>query len=72
VPKDPRLILQASIPDNRTAIGIGGGKGDSCRLALDLYSEDPAEFARLFEYRGERLIVTIIKEDDIHKGGSND
>ena len=63
------LALQAIIPDKASAIAFDGGAGDKCRLVLDLFSEQPAEFLKLLKLRGERLIVTFVKEDDIHQGG---
>jgi hypothetical protein len=62
---DVALALHAIIPDKASAIAFSGGAGDSCRLVLDLYSEQPAELLKLLHLRGERLLVTFIKEDDV-------
>ncbi len=69
MPKTDPLALQAIIPDKASAIAFDGGAGDKCRLVLDLFSEQPAELLNLLKLRGERLIVTFVKEDDIHQGG---
>ncbi len=63
---DP-LALQAIIPDKASAIAFDGEAGDKCRLILDLFSEQPAELLKLLKLRGERLIVTFVKEDDIQR-----
>jgi hypothetical protein len=58
------LALQAIIPDKASAIALSGGAGDSCRLVLDLYSEQPKELLKLLHLRGERLIVVLTREED--------
>ena len=64
------LALQAAIPDKASAVAFSGGKSDSARIVLDLYAEDHAELARILDYRGERLIVTFIREEDVpHHSG---
>jgi hypothetical protein len=59
------LALHAIIPDKANAITFSGGAGDSCRMILDVYSDQPEELLKLLHLRGERLIVTFIKEDDV-------
>lgn len=63
----PPLTLKGVIPDKSSALTFGGGKGDSVRLILDLYSEDQAELLRLVNLRGERLYVTFIREEDVER-----
>lgn len=67
MPKPKILSLQAIIPDKASAISFSGGKGDSCRVVLDIFAEDPAELAKVLAYRGERLIVTLMLEDDVER-----
>lgn len=69
MPKTEPLALHASIPDKASAIAFDGGSGDKCRLVLDLFSEQPAELLKLLKLRGEVLIVTFVKEDDLQRGG---
>ena len=68
MPKPNPLALQAVIPDKASAIAFDGGAGEKCRIVLDVYAEDAAELLKLLTLRGERLIVTFVKEDDIFKG----
>ena len=63
--KEVALALQAIIPDKANAITFSGGAGDSCRMMLDVYADNPEELLRLLQLRGERLIVTFVKEDDV-------
>jgi hypothetical protein len=70
MPKPDPLALQAVIPDKASAIAFDGGAGEKCRIVLDLYSEQPEELLKLLKLRGERLIVTLIREDDIPKNKS--
>lgn len=65
-PNSP-LALQAVIPDKASAIAFAGGAGDHCRLVIDLFSDDPAELLKLLNMRGERLIVTLMREEDIQR-----
>jgi hypothetical protein len=66
MPTKPELLaLQAVIPDKASAIAFDGGAGEKCRLVLDVYAEEPGELLKLLNLRGERLIVTLMKEDDV-------
>jgi hypothetical protein len=65
--KTEPLALQAVIPDKASAIAFDGGAGEKCRLALDLYSEQPDELLKLLKLRGERLIITLMREDDLQR-----
>jgi hypothetical protein len=67
MPKPEPLALQAVIPDKASAIAFDGGAGDKCRLILDLYQLNDADVAKLLKLRGEQLIITIIREDDIQR-----
>ncbi len=65
MPKSEPLAFHAIIPDKASAIAFSGGAGDSARLILDVYGDEAEELVKLLKLRGERLIVTFIKEDDI-------
>ncbi len=67
MPNSTPLALQATIPNKASAIAFDGGKGESVRLVLDLYAEDPAELLKLVQLRGERLYVTFLREADVER-----
>ena len=60
-------MFHATIPDKASAIAFSGGAGDSARLILDVYGDEAEELVKLLKLRGERLIVTFIKEDDLSR-----
>jgi len=51
----------------RMAVVADTGAGDSARLILDVYGDDAEELVKLLKLRGERLIITFIKEDDLQR-----
>lgn len=67
MPKTEPLALKAFIPDKASAIAFDGGAGDKCRVIFDLYQLEDAEVAKLLKLRGEHLIITFIKEDDLQR-----
>ena len=67
MPKPEPLALHAIIPDKASAIAFSGGAGDSARLILDVYGDEAEELVKLLKLRGERLIITFIKEDDLQR-----
>jgi hypothetical protein len=56
------LALRATIPATESAIKVGGGAGDSARIALDLFPEDLDQLQRLFTLRGKRLYVVLSEQ----------
>ncbi len=61
--KTQPLALKASIPTTESAIKISGGKGEACRLTLDVYGESE-DLPKLLDLRGKRLYVVFTEEQD--------
>ncbi|MDP9355992.1 MAG: hypothetical protein M3R02_12070 [Chloroflexota bacterium] len=61
--KTTPLALKAAIPTTESAIKFGGGKGEACRITLDVYSTD-ADVPQLLNLRGKRLYVVFTEATD--------
>ncbi len=65
MPKPEPLALKAAIPTTESAIKIDGGKGGSCRITLDVYT-DQTDLPRILDLRGKRLYVVLTEEGSSH------
>ncbi len=63
MPNPEPLALKAAIPTTESAIKFGGGKGEACRITLDVYA-DPDDLPRLLDLRGKRLYVVLTEEQE--------